>query len=143
MKCSEIRNDIYFYIKNELEPSMQIKVKEHIINCPSCQKLVKEFSETLETVDRNVITVPEKNRSLLIDRISEKIYQQHRFKVLKPAIAFALSLFIFVFGYQYYKLNQLRNGENGAEVAQDSAIFSETEELVAYLTDFDIPELYQ
>ena len=143
MKCNEIKNDLYFYVRNELDISVRVKIEKHIAECPSCRELLEGFSKTLKTVDENIVTVSPENPALLTGKILEKIYQPRPFKVLKPAIAFALSLFIFVFGYQYYRSYQSRGGENGLKNVEESVMLPETEELVAYLTNFDVPELYQ
>lgn len=143
MDCNEIKNELYFYVQNELDSSKRAEIEGHVAACPSCRELLGEFSKTLKVADKNVCIIPRKNWDLFAEKILEKIYLPRRISFLKPAIAFALSMFVLVLGYNYYMPRHLQNGGNGSENIQESVMLPETEELVAYLTDFDVPELYQ
>lgn len=143
MNCNEIKNELYFFVKNEIDSSKRTKIEKHAAQCPSCRKLLGEFSETLKIADKNVYAIPRKNWDLFAEKILGKVYRPRRINFLKPAVAFALSVFILVLGYQYYMLRRLQKADNGSKDIQENVMLPETEELVAYLTDFDIPELYQ
>ncbi|MFA5780475.1 MAG: zf-HC2 domain-containing protein [Elusimicrobiota bacterium] len=133
MKCNELKNEIYFYIKDELEPGKKTEIEKHLKGCSACRSLLSEFSETISTVDKNPVDYPRKNWDYFASEISEKIHRKKHFVFWKPAAAFSLSFFVFVAGYIYYHQKNL----------QENVVSSDTEELVAYLSNFDIPELYQ
>ncbi len=133
MKCGEIKNEIYFYIKDELEMENKTEIENHLKECSACRSLFGEFAKTIKTVDRNPVDYPRKNWDYFASEILSGVYKKKKFIFWKPVVAFALSFFVFIAGYIYYHQKNL----------QVAVVSSETEELVAYLSNFDIPELYQ
>ncbi|MDD5686678.1 MAG: zf-HC2 domain-containing protein [Elusimicrobia bacterium] len=135
IKCSELKKDLYFYIKGEVELPLKSEIEKHISDCPACQKLLKEFSGTLKVVDKVEHTVPQKNWYYFSEKVLGKIHAKRQFNFLKPAIVVALSFFFFILGYKYYQLKNYQKVNISYE--------NDDEKLVSYLTDFSIPELYQ
>ncbi len=133
MECKDIQKELYFYINNELATEKKSELEEHLKKCSVCQGLLNDCSKTLEMIDKNPVKLPGKNWDYFASEILEKIHGKRRFVFWKPALAFGLSLFIFVAGYSYLHQKKL----------QVSAVSQEMEELITYLTNFDIPELYQ
>ena len=74
MNCNEIKNELYFYVKNELDPLQRAEIEKHVAECPSCRELLGEFSKTLKVADKNVCAIPQKNWDLFAEKILEKIY---------------------------------------------------------------------
>ena len=133
MKCNEIKKEIYFYIKNELDLKKKVDIENHLKECSACWGLLSEFSKTLEMVNKNPVNYPRKNWDYFASEILSGVYEKKRFIFWKPVLGFALSFFVFVAGYMYFHQKNL----------QENVVSSDTEELVAYLSNFDIPELYQ
>mgnify|MGYP001610992176 CR=1 FL=1 len=133
MKCSELKNEIYFYIKDELETEKKTGIEKHLKECTACRSEFREFSKTISTVDKNPVDYPRKNWDYFASEILSGVYEKKRFIFWKPVLGFALSFFVFVAGYMYFHQKNL----------QENIVSSDTEELVAYLSNFDIPELYQ
>lgn len=133
MRCGEFKREAYFYIKDELETRKKDEMENHLKGCPACRSLLSEFSETIAAADRNPVNYPKKNWDYFASEILSGVCEKKKFVFLKPAIAVALSFFVFVGGYLYYRQNN----------SQDNVVSSDAEELVAYLSNFDIPELYQ
>lgn len=143
MKCSDVKNELYFYIfaegesasdgKDEFDAGKKTGIENHLKGCPACRGLLAEFSETLAAVDKNPVNYPRKNWDFFASEISERIRRKNKFVLWKPAAALALSTAVFIFGYLYYRQQKTRQYTASAE----------TVNLVSYLSDFDIPELYQ
>jgi len=133
MKCNNIKNELYFYIKNELETAKKTEIEKHLKECSACRSLLNEFSKTIKMVDENPADLPKKNWDYFASEILNGVYEKKKFIFWKPALTFALSFFVFVAGYMYFHQKNL----------QVAVIISETDELVTYLSNFDIPELYQ
>lgn len=129
IRCSEIKKELYFYVKGELETERKSEMENHLKECSACRSLLSEFDKTIRTVDKNLINYPRKNWDFFAEKVLDRIYEKKRFIFWKPALAFALSFFVLVIGYRYFH--------------QTTVVLSDTEELVAYLSDFDIPELNQ
>lgn len=131
MKCNEVKNEIYFYIKDELETGKKTEIENHLKECSVCRSEFCEFSKTISMVDTNPVEYPKKNWDYFASEISERIRRKKHFVFWKPALAFSLSFFVFIAGYMYFHQKNL----------QENVVSSDTEELVAYLSNFDIPEL--
>ncbi|MBI5573903.1 MAG: zf-HC2 domain-containing protein [Elusimicrobia bacterium] len=133
MKCGETKKELYFYIKDELETGKKTEIENHLKECSACRSLLGGFSKTLETVDKNPVSYPGKNWNYFASEILSGVYEKKKFIFWKPALVFALSFFVFAAGYIYYHQKKL----------QENVASSDTEKLVTYLSNFDIPELYQ
>lgn len=132
MKCSETKKELYFYIKDDIETGKKTEIENHLKDCSACRNLLNGFSRTIRTVDENPVNYPVKNWDYFAPEILRGVYEKKKFIFWKPALAFALSFFFFVASYIYHQKNLQKN-----------VVSSDTEELVAYLSNFDIPELYQ
>ncbi len=133
MRCSEIKNELYFYIKDELETGKKTEIENHLKECSGCNILHENFIKLLGDINKNQIEYPRKNWDYFASEILNRIYEKKKFVFWKPALAFCFSLLVFVIGYKHFHQKKL----------ETVAVSSETEELVAYLSNFDIPELYQ
>lgn len=133
MKCNDVKKELYFYITNELEPSKKSEIENHLTKCSICSSLLNNFSKTLETIDKTPVNYPIKNWDYNASEILESIHRKKRVIIWKPALVFAFSLFVFIVGYKYFHQKKIETAD----------VTAETEELVAYLSNFDIPELYQ
>jgi len=133
MKCKELLNNLYFYITGEIDENIKSEIKNHIENCAECRETVSAFSKTLNLIDNNKTAVPAKNWNYFNEKLFDRIYASKPYRLLKPAVvAFSLLLFIFVFEYRQFNT-----------VQPSTAMTSYEAEELAYLTDFDIPELQQ
>ncbi|MEW6558320.1 MAG: zf-HC2 domain-containing protein [Elusimicrobiota bacterium] len=132
-QCNKVKKELYFYIKNELTAEKKSELENHLKKCSVCQELLNDFSKTLRVVDNNPVKLPRKNWDYFASEILEKISSKKRFVLWKPALTFAFSLLVLVIGYRYFHQKK----------SEITAVSSETEELVTYLSNFDIPELYQ
>ena len=129
IRCNEIKKEIYFYITGEIDSAKKSEVEKHLMICSDCTGEFRELLKTLKTVDKNPVDYPRKNWDYFAEKILDRIYEEKRFIFWKPVLAFALSFFVLIIGYRYFH--------------QTDVVLSDTEELVAYLSDFDTPELYQ
>jgi hypothetical protein len=133
MKCNEIKKELYLYITGEIDTANKSEVEKHLEVCSGCSILHGNFVKLLGDINKNKIEYPRKNWDYFASEILNGVYEKKKFIFWKPVLAFALSFFVFVAGYMYYHQKNL----------QGTAVSSDTEELVAYLSNFDIPELYQ
>ncbi|OGS32559.1 MAG: hypothetical protein A2474_00065 [Elusimicrobia bacterium RIFOXYC2_FULL_34_12] len=131
MNCDDVKNDLYFYIKNDIDLPTKKSIEEHIEKCSVCKELLNEFSKTLRVVDKCYVKVPSKNWDYFAEKTMDKIHVKRIYGFLRPTIGFMACVLIFAFSYRYYQLQKL----------QTITYVPSTEETVSYLVDFDIPEL--
>jgi len=132
MNCNDVKKELYFYFNSEVEQELKHQIEMHLKTCFACQKNLEDISSTLKLVKGFKIDIPKKNWDVFSNEILKKIYKPKIIvKFLKPAIAVAFVILLFVFCYKYYRLKSLEKVE----------LSGESFELVSYLTDFDIPEL--
>ncbi|MFH1540820.1 MAG: zf-HC2 domain-containing protein [Elusimicrobiota bacterium] len=129
MGCNEVKKEIYLYITNEIDAVKKSELEKHLFVCSVCRNIHGNFVKLLNGINKNQIECPRKNWDYFAEKILDRIYEKKRFVFLKPVVALVFSLLIFVISYRYYY--------------QKNVVLSDTEELVAYLSDFDIPELNQ
>lgn len=48
--CEEIRLDLFLLLHDELNPSREQEISQHLADCPSCRREREEMARTLETV---------------------------------------------------------------------------------------------
>ena len=133
MRCGEVKNELYFYITGEIDAVKKSEVEKHLELCSGCSIMHDNFVKLLGDINKNRIEYPRKNWDFFAEKILSGVYEKKKFIFWKPALAFTLSFFVFAAGYIYYHQKKL----------QKTVASSETEELVSYLSNFDIPELNQ
>ena len=133
MRCGEVKNELYFYITGEIDTAKKLEIEKHFGVCSDCRDLHKNFVKLLSGINKNKIEYPKKNWDYFASEILSGVYEKKKFIFWKPALAFTLSFFVFAAGYIYYHQKKL----------QVAVVSSDTEELVSYLSNFDIPELNQ
>lgn len=104
MKCSEVKQQIDFFIDDELNQSLGDKVEQHLMECPSCDETF-ECLQAFRRIIRKDISVPDSAR--LDGRVLEAFSQHQENKqrknwrtfgfgqivIPKPALALALLTF--------------------------------------------------
>ncbi len=133
MKCEDARNNIYFYVTGEIKPEERAEIEGHIGTCAECRKTLGEFRAALDAVNANMKALPEKNWNYLAEKTLEKIYAFKPYRFLKTAAMVSMALLVFAVGYYRYN-----TGKSDGVMTK-----AEADELAYYLTDFEIPELYQ
>ena len=84
MKCDDIKNELYFYIRNEIDLTTKKEIENHIEKCSECRKLLNEFSKTLNIIDKSIIEMPSKNWNYFAEKTVAGIHHRKIFGFLKP-----------------------------------------------------------
>ncbi|MFH0947891.1 MAG: zf-HC2 domain-containing protein [Elusimicrobiota bacterium] len=140
MWCSEVKKELYLYITDEIDAVKKPEVERHLELCSGCSMLHDNFVKLLGDINKTIIEYPRKNWDFFAEQILDGIYEREKFIFWKPALAFALSFFVFIAGYIYY---HSAKADLRQKKFQENVVLSDTEALVAYLSNFDTPELYQ
>src|ERR1700722_3074650 len=136
MKCDWVRQNILFYVYNELEDDARYEVEQHLARCPECAtelKATRKFHATLsETVAEPTPNLLAASRMRLQEALENT--QQGgllRRLILEPAtwlrqvrMAPALAAVIFIVGFGGgigATYNFLASGHSGAGVVTSSA----------------------
>lgn len=89
MKCPKVRKKLSAFLDNELKEEQRERIREHLKNCPSCVRELKELSLTWEFVKKleGVESSPYLWNNLL-KKISQPIFIRKRtFHILAPVAA--------------------------------------------------------
>ena len=126
MRCGEVKKELYLYITDEIDAVKKVDVEKHLKLCSMCSGLRESFVKLLGDINKNRIVYPRKNWDFFAEKVLDRVYEKRHFVFWKPAMAVVFSLVVVVISYRQFYQRKLE---------------PETEELVAYLSDFDISEL--
>ncbi len=55
MNCHKIREVVFLYTDNELERSLRIEVREHLVICPQCARQIEYTRRILDLLRRSCL----------------------------------------------------------------------------------------
>ena len=58
MNCEHVRNLLYLYVENEMEPAQRAEVLAHLLKCPDCELAVRQVRALSSALSQNPVVEP-------------------------------------------------------------------------------------
>jgi predicted anti-sigma-YlaC factor YlaD len=147
MNCKSVKENLVFFLENELPEERRIQMENHLKNCPDCSRLLEEFSPLWQGVQQRERIQPSPYFwTPLKQKITE--YEQGRkpvfgligglIRLTRPAVAVAATLICIFLGYSLGNFPQQVNGQTVSRVEEGSVAVQELfdSDYLDPLTDF-------
>ncbi|OQA91680.1 MAG: hypothetical protein BWY26_00756 [Elusimicrobia bacterium ADurb.Bin231] len=139
MNCKQTEKEMYFYVTGGLIASEKENVEKHLNVCKKCSDTVISFRKTIKSIDtvsKKLFIPPNRDRDYIVDSVMDRVNTTIKRRLFYPVYALAMFAIAFIFGSFYL----FKSGAKQTGIAQ---LRLEEEQFVAFLTDFDIPEVYK
>lgn len=134
MNCKSAKENLVFFLENELSEERRIQMENHLKNCPDCSRLLEEFSLLWEGVQQREGIGPspyfwtrlkqrvveyEGGKKPLFGWIGELI------RLTRPAVAVGAALICIFLGYSLGNFPQQVNGQTVPQVDERTVAVQE------------------
>lgn len=125
MNCKSVKENLMFFLENELPEERRIEMETHLKTCPDCTHLLEEFSQLWGTLEHREKIQPS---PYFWTRLKQRIveYEEGRKPVFgwleglvrraRPAVAIAVLLICVFLGYSLGNFPQSANGQTAYQV---------------------------
>jgi len=120
MNCKSVKENLMFFLENELPEERRIEMETHLKTCPDCTHFLEEFSQLWGTLEHREKIQPS---PYFWTRLKQRIveYEEQRKPIFgwleglvrwgRPAVAVAVLLICIFLGYSLGNFPQLANGQ--------------------------------
>ncbi len=134
MNCKSVKENLVFFLENELAEKQRIQMENHFENCPDCSRLLEEFSLLWQGVQQREGIQPS---PYFWTRLKQRIveYEEGRKPVLgwlgrlagwaRPAVAVAATLICIFLGYSLGNFPRQVNGQTVSQVGERAVAVQE------------------
>ena len=146
MNCKSVKENLVFFLEHELPEERRMQMENHLKSCPDCSRLLEEFSQVWEGVQRGRIQPSPYFWTRLKQRMVE--YEQGRnpvfgwigglIRLTRPGVAVAAALVCIFLGYSLGNFPQQVNGQTVPPVEEGAVAVQEffDSDYLDPLTDF-------
>ena len=125
MNCKSVKENLMFFLENELPEERRIEMETHLKTCPDCTHFLEEFSQLWGTLEHREKIQPS---PYFWTRLKQRIieYEEGRNPVLgwleglihwaRPAVAVAVLLICIFTGYSLGNFPRSANGQTAYQV---------------------------
>ena len=134
MNCRKVKENLAFFLENELPEEQRIRMEDHLKNCLHCSRLLEEFSQLWQGVRQPERIGPS---PYFWTRLEQRIveYEEARkpvfrwieglVRLARPAVAAAAALVCILLGYSLGNFPQQVNGQTVSQVDERTAAVEE------------------
>jgi predicted anti-sigma-YlaC factor YlaD len=134
MNCKKVKENLLFFLENELSEERRIQMENHLKDCPDCSRLLDEFSLLWEGVQQREGIGPS---PYFWTRLEQRIveYEEGRkpvfgwigglIRLARPAVAVAAALFCIFLGYSLGNFPRQITGQTVSQVDERATAVQE------------------
>jgi hypothetical protein len=134
MNCKDVKNNLVFFLENELPEKQRIEMEIHLKSCPDCSRLLEEFSLLWEGLQQRERIQPS---PYFWTRLKQRIieYEEGRkpvfgwieglIRLTRPAVVVAAMLICIFLGYSLGNFPQQVNGQTVSQVDERTVMMQD------------------
>jgi predicted anti-sigma-YlaC factor YlaD len=134
MNCKSVKENLVFFLENELPEERRIQMENHLKNCPDCSRLLEEFSLLWEGVQQREKIQPSpyfwtklKQRIVEYEEGEKPVFGwiEGLIRLTRPAVVVAAMLICIFLGYSLGNFPQQVNGQTVSQVDERTVMVQE------------------
>jgi predicted anti-sigma-YlaC factor YlaD len=134
MNCKSVKENLVFFLENELPEEGRIQMENHLKNCPDCSRLLEEFSLLWEGVQQRERIQPSpyfwirlKQRIIEFEEGRKPVFGWigGLIRLTRPAVVVAAMLICIFLGYSLGNFPQQVNGQTVSQVDERTVMMQD------------------